>query len=119
MDLKKKNATDPKLLMLCLERKGYTHAFNVVREIDNDLTKKLWLKKLIMYRNVATHRNLVPVLIKVKVGSERQTTVHLYKDPEKRSNECDDIDARDYCQQSLEKMSKYLESKIFRIAEQR
>lgn len=119
LGLTKRTATDPRLLMRCLKCKGHTQAFNVIKEINSDLEKKTWLNRLNMYRNTATHKDIVPVLVHVNIGLEPEvkTTVHLYKDPEKRNNDYDDIDARDYCQQSLEKISDYLLSHIIKISE--
>ena len=113
LNLTKRQATKTEKLMRELENKGYYAASKSIRVIDTDLKNETsWLFRLNNYRNSATHREITNVLIEVNIGSGTPNQVHLYKDPDDESKGFDDVDIRDYCFQSFDKMSQYLIERI-------
>lgn len=65
-----------------------------------------WLWKLNNYRNSATHRELLRTAL---VPSSGGVKTYLFKDPEDESQGNADIEVIPYCEQSLNKMKKFLE----------
>jgi len=134
--LRKMEATDIGKLKQCLTDKNARKALSKIEKLL--ATKNSWLWSLNNYRNSATHRQLVrywniaegPTFV-VKKGEQPQfqidsagvkridipsekyewkdTKTYLFKDPEDRSQGHLDMEVIPYCEQSLERMRKFLE----------
>ena len=134
--LRKMEATDIGKLKQCLTDKNARKALSKIEKLL--ATKNSWLWSLNNYRNSATHRQLLhywhvtqgPTFL-VKEGEKPQFQIdstgvkridipsekyewkdiktYLFKDPEDRSQGHLDMEVIPYCEQSLERMRKFLE----------
>ena len=126
--LPKDEGTKIDLLKRCLDCKAHTPALRVVKSIERELSdKNSWLWRLNNYRNSATHRELIHLGYKVKMPSTKELLdkmkqgvkrfdiprenikTYLFKDPEDPEQGNTDVEVIPYCEQSLERMRKFLE----------
>lgn len=113
--LAKNEATDIRQLKICLKCKDASNALEAVRSIEKELSgKDSWLWKLNNYRNSATHRELL------HMGYVASTTLsgveaHLFKDPEDGKKGNMDTEIIPYCEQALEKMTRFLKEQYSRL----
>lgn len=108
--LAKEEATKINLLKSSLASAKYPNALKVVESIEKELsnrTSRLW--KLNNYRNSATHRELMHFARVVTIPTTTGVKMYLFKDPEDPSQGYADIEVIPYCEQSLERMRKFLE----------
>jgi hypothetical protein len=113
--LAKNEATDIRQLKICLECNDAGNALEVVKSIEKKLSDKdSWLWQLNNYRNSATHRELVPIGYVARTTSSC-VEAHLFKDPEDSKKGNMDAEVAPYCEQALEKMTRFLKELYSRL----
>ena len=113
--LAKNEATDIRQLKICLKCKDANNALEVAKSIEKKLSDKdSWLWKLNNYRNSATHRELLHMGYVAGTTLDR-VKVHLFKDPEDSEQGNMDTEVIPYCEQSLEKMTRFLKELYYQL----